>query len=173
MAALSPAGDAIVCSGPAAGYRLQRIGLADDTAVVLTPDHPESFGPQFTPDGKADRASCVARGHLPDRADGTTSAADQWRPHVEFRLSPRIGMAPGTALTCRPTASTSPTSRPKRRPERPCDGDRRTQHGLRTEPPRAAAFAGARTAGRSPSFPSRGSTRSCSWSRRTGANPDN
>ena len=54
MAALGPAGDTIVCSGPAGGLP----AAADparwpaETPVVLTPDHPESFCPQFTPDGK-------------------------------------------------------------------------------------------------------------------------
>jgi len=52
MAALSPAKDRIVCSGPARGYRLILIPLPDGEPVVLTPDHPESFAPQFTPDGK-------------------------------------------------------------------------------------------------------------------------
>ena len=51
MAALNPAGDTIVCSGPAADYRLQRIRLADEKPVVLTPDHPQSFVPRVTPDG--------------------------------------------------------------------------------------------------------------------------
>ena len=90
MASLSPAGDAVVCSGPAAGYRLQRIGLADETPVVLTPDHPDSFGPQFTPDGKTivffRRDGDVYRigvdGH--DLRRLTVGAR-----HVEFRLSPQ------------------------------------------------------------------------------------
>jgi Tol biopolymer transport system component len=54
MAALGPSGDTVICSGPAAGYRLQRIRLGgrDETPALLTPDHPESFCPQFTPDGR-------------------------------------------------------------------------------------------------------------------------
>ncbi len=90
MAALSPAGDVIVCSGPAAGYRLQRIRLADEIPVVLTPDQPESFGPQFTPDGRT---------IVFFRRDGDvyrigTDGGDLRRlthgaHHVEFRLSPQ------------------------------------------------------------------------------------
>lgn len=52
MAALSPAGDRVVCSGPAAGYRLHLIHLDTGMAPPLTANHPESFVPQFTPDGK-------------------------------------------------------------------------------------------------------------------------
>lgn len=90
MASLSPAGDVVVCSGPAAGYRLQHIRLADETPVVLTHDHPESFGPQFTPDGKTivyfrrdgDIYRIGADGH--DLRQLTVGAH-----HVEFRLSPQ------------------------------------------------------------------------------------
>jgi Tol biopolymer transport system component len=88
MAALDPAGDAVVCSGPAAGYRLQRIRLADGKPVVLTPDHPDSFVPQFTPDsrtiiffrrdGEFYRVGLDGR----DLRRLTTGAH-----HVEFRLS--------------------------------------------------------------------------------------
>ncbi len=52
MAALSPGGDRVVFSGPARGYRLLLAALPDGKPVVLTPDHPECFVPQFTPDGK-------------------------------------------------------------------------------------------------------------------------
>ncbi|MFO0889045.1 MAG: exo-alpha-sialidase [Isosphaeraceae bacterium] len=89
MAALNPAGDTIVCSGPAADYRLQRIGLADGKPVVLTPDHPQSFVPRVTPDGKTvvffRRDGDIYRVGM----DGsglrrlTTGVG-----HVEFRLSP-------------------------------------------------------------------------------------
>jgi TolB protein len=52
MGALSPKGDQIVLSGPARGYRLLIAKLPDGKPLELTPDHPESFAPQFTPDGK-------------------------------------------------------------------------------------------------------------------------
>jgi TolB protein len=52
MAAFSPTADRVVFSGPARGYRLLTAALRDGEPVELTPDHPESFVPQFTPDGK-------------------------------------------------------------------------------------------------------------------------
>ena len=52
MARLSPANDRVVFSGPARGYRLQVAALPDGKPVELTPDHPDCFVPQFTPDGK-------------------------------------------------------------------------------------------------------------------------
>jgi Tol biopolymer transport system component len=52
MGALSSKGDRIVISGPARGYRLLLADLPDGQLRELTPDHPESFVPQFTPDGK-------------------------------------------------------------------------------------------------------------------------
>ena len=90
MAALSPAGDVIVCSGPAASYRLQRIRLVDEIPVVLTPNQPESFGPQFTPDGRTivffRRDGDVYRvGTDGKDLRRLTSGAH----HVEFRLSPQ------------------------------------------------------------------------------------
>jgi Tol biopolymer transport system component len=89
MAALNPAGDTIVCSGPAADYRLQRIRLSDGIPVLLTPDHPQSFVPRVTPDGKAvlffRRDGDLYRVGLDGRdlRRLTTDAR-----HVEFRLSP-------------------------------------------------------------------------------------
>jgi len=52
MAALSPTGDRVVFSGPAAGYRLKLVNLPDGDPIDLTPNHPESFVPRFTSDGK-------------------------------------------------------------------------------------------------------------------------
>jgi Tol biopolymer transport system component len=52
MARLGPANDRVVFSGPARGYRLLLATLPDGKPVELTPDHPECFVPQFTPDGK-------------------------------------------------------------------------------------------------------------------------
>lgn len=52
MGALSPTGDRLVFSGPARGYRLWQMQLPDGEPQLLTPEHPDSFVPQFTPDGK-------------------------------------------------------------------------------------------------------------------------
>jgi Tol biopolymer transport system component len=52
MAALSPGNDRIVFSGPARGYRLLLATLPDGRPVELTPEHPDCYVPQFTPDGK-------------------------------------------------------------------------------------------------------------------------
>jgi Tol biopolymer transport system component len=52
MAALNPTKDRVVFSGPARGYRLLLAQLSEGKVVTLTPDHPECFVPQFTPDGK-------------------------------------------------------------------------------------------------------------------------
>lgn len=52
MASLSPMADRVVFSGPARGYRLLVADLPAAKPTELTPDHPESFVPKFTPDGK-------------------------------------------------------------------------------------------------------------------------
>lgn len=52
MAKLSPRNDQVVFSGPAKNYRLLTAKLPEGKPIVLTPDHPECFVPQFTPDGK-------------------------------------------------------------------------------------------------------------------------
>jgi Tol biopolymer transport system component len=52
MARLNPANDRVVFSGPAKGYRLLVAPLPDGKPIELTPNHPECFAPQFTPDGK-------------------------------------------------------------------------------------------------------------------------
>jgi Tol biopolymer transport system component len=88
MAALSPTGDNVVCSGPAAGYRLQRITLPDEPPVTLTPDHPDSFVPQFTPDGKTivffRRDGDIYRVGVDGR---NLQRLTEGNHHVEFRLS--------------------------------------------------------------------------------------
>jgi Tol biopolymer transport system component len=90
MAALSPTGDTVVCSGPAGGYRLQRIRLWDETPILLTPDHPESFCPQFTPDGKTivffRRDGDFYRVDVDGRNLRRLTVGAH---HVEFRLSAR------------------------------------------------------------------------------------
>jgi TolB protein len=88
MAALSPNGDRVVFSGPAAGYRLKLVKLPDGEPIDLTPNHPESFVPRFTPDGKTivffRRDGDVYRVD----ADGKNlKRLTEGNRHVEFRLS--------------------------------------------------------------------------------------
>jgi Tol biopolymer transport system component len=62
MSAMSPRGDAVIVSGPASGYRLWLMKIpaafhsgADrltGPSVNLAQQHPQSFAPQFTPDGR-------------------------------------------------------------------------------------------------------------------------
>ncbi len=88
MAALSPNGDRVAYSGPGTGYRLGLVKLPDGKPLNLTPDHPESFVPQFAPDGRT---------IVFFRRDGDvyTVGADgkdlrrltKGNGHVEFRLS--------------------------------------------------------------------------------------
>jgi TolB protein len=52
MAALSPNGDRVVFSGAGNGYRLQLVKVPDGKPLDLTPHHPQSFVPRFTPDGR-------------------------------------------------------------------------------------------------------------------------
>jgi len=88
MAALSPTNDRVVFSGPARGYRLLLATLPDGQPRELTPDHPECFVPQFTPDGKTIVFS---------RRDGDVYRVDtdgknfrrltEGNRYVEFRLS--------------------------------------------------------------------------------------
>ncbi|MCA9449420.1 MAG: PD40 domain-containing protein, partial [Candidatus Omnitrophica bacterium] len=88
MAAISPQGNQIVFSGPARGYRLLIADLPEGEPRLLTPEHPESFAPQFTPDGNT---------ILFFRRDGDLYRIDSDGKHlrrmtegnryVEFRLS--------------------------------------------------------------------------------------
>lgn len=90
MARLGPANDRVVFSGPARGYRLLLAALPDGKPVELTPDHPECFVPQFTPDGKA--VVFVRRDGDVYRvgADGTGfKRLTEGNKYVEFRLSPK------------------------------------------------------------------------------------
>jgi Tol biopolymer transport system component len=89
MAALSPAADAVVFSGPARDYRLLMAALPAGEPFLLTPDHPESFAPQFSPDGRTivfiRRDGDVYRVN----ADGTDlRRLTEGNGYVEFRLSP-------------------------------------------------------------------------------------
>jgi Tol biopolymer transport system component len=90
MAALSPANDRVVFSGPARGYRLQVVTLPDGKPLELTPNHPDSFVPRFTPDGKT---------IIFIRRDGDVWSVGsdgknlrrltQGNHYVEFKLSPK------------------------------------------------------------------------------------
>jgi len=90
MAALSPAGDLLVFSGPARDYRLLLAPLPQGEPILLTADHPESFAPQFTPDGRT--IVFIRRDGEVYRigADGTgLRRLTEGRGYVEFRLSPQ------------------------------------------------------------------------------------
>lgn len=52
MACPQPGSERVVCSGPTRDYRLMLLDGPDAEPQVLTPDHPECFVPQFTPDGQ-------------------------------------------------------------------------------------------------------------------------
>jgi predicted GIY-YIG superfamily endonuclease/Tol biopolymer transport system component len=88
MGALSPARDRVVVSGPARGYRLLVADLPNGEPEELTPDHPDCYVPQFTPDGKAiifiRRDGDIYR----VGADGKNlRRLTEGNNHVEFRLS--------------------------------------------------------------------------------------
>ena len=88
MGALSPTGDQIVFSGPARGYRLLLARLPQGDPVELTPNHLESFVPQFTPDGKVivfiRRDGDIYR---VDADGGNLRRLTEGNRYVEFRLS--------------------------------------------------------------------------------------
>jgi Tol biopolymer transport system component len=88
MAMLSPAADRVVFSGPARGYRLLLVALPDGKPMELTPQHPESFVPQFTPDGKT--IVFVRRDGDVYRVDAdgkNLRRLTEGNRYVEFRLS--------------------------------------------------------------------------------------
>jgi Tol biopolymer transport system component len=89
MAALSPGNDRVVFSGPARGYRLMLATLPDGKPAVLTPEHPESYVPQFTPDGKT--VVFLRRDGDVYRVDagGKVRRLTEGNRQVEFRLSPQ------------------------------------------------------------------------------------
>src|SRR5262249_59265934 len=88
----SPAADRVVVSGPARGYRLLIADFPDGQPRELTPNHPESYVPQFTPDGNTivfvRRDGDVYR----VQADGTNlRRLTEGNRYVEFRLSAKDG----------------------------------------------------------------------------------
>jgi Tol biopolymer transport system component len=90
MAALSPRADSVVFSGPARSYRLLTVKLPDGKPRMLTPDHPSSFVPRFTPDGKTivffRRDGDVYRVDLDGKNLRRLTTGNK---HVEFKLSAR------------------------------------------------------------------------------------
>lgn len=90
MARLGPKNDRVVFSGPARGYRLLLAALPDGKPVELTPDHPDCFVPQFTPDGKT--VVFVRRDGDVYRVDAdgkNLQRLTEGNRYVEFRLSPK------------------------------------------------------------------------------------
>jgi Tol biopolymer transport system component len=90
MARLSPSNDQVVYSGPAKGYRLLLTTLNDGKTTELTPDHPESFVPQFTPDGKT--VIFVRRDgdlYRVDTNGKNLKRLTEGNRYVEFKLSPK------------------------------------------------------------------------------------
>ena len=90
MGAFSPSGDRVVFSGPAQSYRLLLAKLPDGTPLLLTPDHPDSYVPQFTPDGKT--IIFLRRDGDIYRVDADAKDVQrltQGNNYVEFRLSPQ------------------------------------------------------------------------------------
>lgn len=89
MAAFSPDGERVAFSGPARDYRLLLAKLPDGEPLLLTPDFPQSFVPQFTPDGQT--IIFVRRDGDIYRvgADGKDiQRLTRGNGYVEFRLSP-------------------------------------------------------------------------------------
>ncbi|HVU87568.1 MAG TPA: dockerin type I domain-containing protein [Pirellulales bacterium] len=52
MASLNQSGNQVVFSGPAENYELLTASVPNGQPSILTPDLPQSYVPQFTPDGK-------------------------------------------------------------------------------------------------------------------------
>ena len=90
MARLGPKNDRVVFSGLARGYRLLLAELPNGNPVELTPDHPECFAPQFTPDGRT--IVFVRRDGDVYRVDAdgkNLKRLTEGNKYVEFRLTPK------------------------------------------------------------------------------------
>ena len=89
MAAPDASAGSVVFSGPAQGYRLAMVAAAGGQPRVLTPDQPDSYVPQFTPDGQAiifiNRDGRLYR----IATDGTDLRCLADGVQVEFFLSPQ------------------------------------------------------------------------------------
>jgi Tol biopolymer transport system component len=88
MGTLSPKADRLVFSGPAQGYRLWQMSLPAGEPQLLTPDHPDAYAPQFTPDGGTivffRRDGDLYRVNVNDPRVQKLTTGNQY---VEFRLS--------------------------------------------------------------------------------------
>jgi len=89
MADISPDGRSVVFAHTAKGYVLALKHLDTGELLTLTPDLPESFFPQFTPDGKTivffRRDGDIYR---VDPDGSNLQRLTQGNNYVEFRLSP-------------------------------------------------------------------------------------
>jgi len=86
----SPDEDAsrVVFSGPARGYRLAIIHRDETTPRIITPNHPDAYAPQFTPDGRAIVFIRRDGGLYRVAPDGTDLRRLVDNVQVEFFLSP-------------------------------------------------------------------------------------
>lgn len=101
MAAPDATGQQVVFSGPARGYRLGLARAPDWAPVLLTPDHPDSYVPQFTPDGRTVVFIRRDGGLYRIESDGTRLQRLADGVQVEFFLSPadKHGSTDGPAIS--------------------------------------------------------------------------
>lgn len=88
MAAPDATGQQVVFSGPARGYRLGLARAPDWAPVLLTPEHPDSYVPQFTPDGRTIVFIRRDGGLYRIESDGTRLQRLAAGVQVEFFLTP-------------------------------------------------------------------------------------
>lgn len=89
MASPGPGGEWVVASGPAHGYRLLLLNPATGGLRMLTPDDPDSYTPQFTPDGRTVVFIRRDGGLYRIGAEGTGLRRIATGLVVRFRLSPQ------------------------------------------------------------------------------------
>lgn len=90
MADISPDNRTVVFAHTHRGYVLASKNLVTGEFNTLTPDHPESFAPQFTPDGKTlifIRRDCDI--YRIDADGGNMRQMTQGNKYLSFLLSPR------------------------------------------------------------------------------------
>ena len=88
MASLDTNATRVVFSGPARDYRLLVMAVDQDEPGVLTPDHPDCYGPQFTPDGRTIVFIRRDGGLYSVAPDGSGLRQIAGGVQVEFFLSP-------------------------------------------------------------------------------------